>query len=115
MKYGKNLTLQQIIDACLQSDEEEFCDWDLEQDSSDEEEYIEPCFRSSHLITEFEPVRFVIYFNIAKKRKKKKRNKKYLIYLIYLIDFLSSNIFVISYFSLSSPLHGIFFFVGKRR
>ena len=69
MKYGKNLTLQQIIDACLQSDEEKFCDWDLEQDSSDEEEYIEPCFRSSHLITEFEPVRFVIYFNIVKKKE----------------------------------------------
>ena len=85
MKYGKNLTLQQIIDACLQSDEEEFCDWDLEQDSSDEEEYIEPCFRSSHLITEFEPVRFVIYFNIAKKRKKKKEIKNILFILFILL------------------------------
>ena len=40
-----------------------------EEDSTNEEENNEPCFRSSHLITELEPVSFAIYFNIEKKKK----------------------------------------------
>ena len=46
----KKVSIQYIIDACLQSDDDEFS----EDDRSDEEEELEACFRSSHLIPELE-------------------------------------------------------------
>ena len=46
----KQVSIQDIIDACLQSDDDEFS----EDDRSDEEEELEACFRSSHLIPELE-------------------------------------------------------------
>ena len=54
---AEKLSLQDVISACLESDNDEFSDGNLEDLSSDED-VEQPCFRDSNLITKLEPVRF---------------------------------------------------------
>ena len=57
LDMAEKLSLQDVISACLESDNDEFSDGNLEDLSSDED-VEQPCFRDSNLITKLEPVRF---------------------------------------------------------